>query len=63
MTMATLIKEKHLVGVAYIFRDLVQSHLGGTWWLAGRQDAGEAAECPTSWLAGNRKWSETLDAA
>ena len=64
MTMATLIKEKHLIGVANIYiRDLEQSHLDGTWWLADRHDAGAVVECPTSWLAGNRKWSFSLGVA
>ena len=32
MTSATLTKEKHLIGVAYIFRGLVHYHHGVTRW-------------------------------
>ena len=44
MTMATLIKEKHLIGVACIFKGLVSYH-GTRWWHAG---AVERAESPIS---------------
>ena len=41
MTTATFIKEKHLIGVTYIFRGLVHCHRGTTWWRAGRHGAEE----------------------
>ena len=56
-------KEKHLIGEAYIFRGSVHYYHGATWWHAGRHGAGEVAGSPTSWLAGHRKWSETLGMA
>lgn len=43
----TLMKEKHLIGVTHILRGL------------GRHDVGEA-KSPVTWLAGKRKWPETL---
>lgn len=48
MTMATLISEKYLIGVACIFRCLVHCRHGATCWHTGRHGAGELAECPTS---------------
>ena len=60
MTTATVIKEKHLTGEAYIFRGLVHYHRGAIWWYVGRRGAGEVAKHPTSWFARNKKWSETL---
>ena len=48
MTTVTLIKEKHLIGVAYIFRGLVYCHLGVNWWRAVRHGARGGAENPTS---------------
>ena len=48
-------KEKHLIGVGYIFRVSVHNHHGATRWHAGRPGAGEVAGCPMFWLAGHRK--------
>ena len=48
MTNTILKKEKHLFGVAYIFKDLAHYHHGATWGHAGRHGAGEGAESPTS---------------
>ena len=44
MTTATLIKEKHLIGVASIFTRLVHYHHGVTWWHASRHGAGEVTK-------------------
>ena len=46
--METLIKEKHLVGMADIFRSLVHYHHSAICWHTGKHDAGEVAKCPTS---------------
>ena len=46
--MTTLIKENHLIEVAYIFRDLVHYHHGVAWCRAGRHGPGEVAESPSS---------------
>ena len=54
-------KGKALTGMAYIFKCLVHYHHGVTWWHAGRHGAGEVAKCPTSCLAGSRKWSVSLE--
>ena len=62
MTKATLIKEKHLIGVTYIWRGLVHYHHGAAWWHAGRHGAREA-KSPVTWLAGKRKWPETQGVA
>lgn len=43
MTMVTLIKGKHLIVMAYIFRGLDHDHHGATWWCAGRHGAREGA--------------------
>ena len=47
MTKATLIKEKHLIGVVYSFRGLVHYHHGEARWLAGRHGAGEGVKSCT----------------
>ena len=57
MITATLTNEKLLIGLAYIFRGLVYYLHGATWWCVGRHGAEEVAECPSSWLADNSKWS------
>ena len=44
MTIATHLKEEHLIGVTYMFTGLVFYHRGVTWWHAGTQGAGEGAE-------------------
>ena len=44
MTMASLIKEKHLIEVTYILRGLIRYHHGVTWWRTGRHGARERAE-------------------
>lgn len=36
--------EIHLIAVDYSFRGLVNYHHGVTWWLAGAQGGGKAAE-------------------
>lgn len=43
MTTETLIKEKHLIRVAYTSIDLVHYHQGVTWWYTGGHSAGERA--------------------
>ena len=48
MTATILMKEKHLIGVAYVFRGLVHYYHGVTWWRADRHGAGEVSESPTS---------------
>lgn len=44
MTISTLIKQKHLIGVAYISRGLALYHHGMTWLSAGTHDGGEVTE-------------------
>ena len=46
--MATLIKEKHYIRMAYIFRNLVHYHHGAAWWPAGRHGAEDGAESPVT---------------
>ena len=48
MTIAVLINETHLIGMAHIFKGLVHNHHGVTWWHAGRHGAGKEAESPKS---------------
>ena len=38
-----MVKGKHLIVTAYIFRGLVHDHHSATWWCAGRHGAGEGA--------------------
>lgn len=60
-TIATLLKKKHFIVVAYISICLVQHHHSATWGHAGRCGDREVVQCPTSWLAGIgtglRHWS------
>ena len=58
MTMDTLIKEKQLTRLPYIFRGLVHYHHGKTGQYEGRHGAGES-ENSTAWPADNSKWSES----
>ena len=58
--MATLIKEKLVVGAAYIFQRFGPFL---SQWCAGRHGAREVAKFPTSWLASSRKWSKSLGVA
>lgn len=45
MTAATLTKERHLIGVAYVFIDLVHYHRGKIWWHEDRHGFVEYSFC------------------